>query len=129
VARFEWKVDAGAAFAVTRPVYDPAALAEFLKRIEHCRIPVLLALRPLHSYQQAEYLANEVPGVRVPAAALERLREASERGPEAARAAGIELAKETLAQLRPLVQGVVLASPSSGPALPELLAAIGATGR
>src|SRR5207247_1313604 len=72
--RFAWKVDAGAEFAVTQPVFDPAQLERFLKRIEHVRIPVIAGIWPLVSVRNAEFLANEVPGVMVPDAIIARMR-------------------------------------------------------
>jgi 5,10-methylenetetrahydrofolate reductase len=72
--RFYWKVDAGAEFAVTQPVFDAAQLADFLGRIRDFRIPVLASIWPLVSLRNAEFLANEVPGVSVPSRVIERMR-------------------------------------------------------
>ncbi len=74
IRRFEWKVEAGAEFAITQPVFDVQQLKNFLKRIEHCRIPVIPGIWPLTSYRNAEFLNNEVPGVSVPDSVLERMR-------------------------------------------------------
>src|SRR5918995_1572544 len=71
IRRFEYKVEAGAEFAITRPIFDIRAFEHFHKRIESARIPLLLGLRPFESVLNAEFLANEVPGVTVPAAVLE----------------------------------------------------------
>jgi homocysteine S-methyltransferase len=109
VKRFYWKVDAGAEFAVTQPVFDPAPLAAFLERVKDFRIPLLAAIRPLRSLRHAEFLANEVPGVVVSAPVLERMRHAQARGDDAAAAEGIRIARETLAAVRGLVQGVQIA--------------------
>ena len=79
--RFHWKVEAGAEFAVTQPVFDPEELCRFLERIERFRIPVIAGLWPLGSLRNAEFLANEVPGVKVPAETLERMRRAETAGP------------------------------------------------
>ena len=111
LSRFEWKVDAGAEFCVTRPVFDAEQLRGFLKRIEHCRLPVLLGLRPLASYQAAEFLSNEVPGTQIPDKVLERMRTATGRSDEHAADEGVEVAAEILAEVRDLVQGVVVATP------------------
>jgi homocysteine S-methyltransferase len=109
IARFEWKVDAGAEFAVTQPVFDPEALLAFLERISHVRIPVLAGIWPLASYRNAEFMNNEVPGVQVPPGVLDRMRAASTK--EAARAEGVAVARETLSALLPHIQGVQIAAP------------------
>jgi homocysteine S-methyltransferase len=82
IGRFEWKVDAGAEFAITQPVFDPEQLLEFLDRIAHVRIPVLAGIWPLASYRNAEFMNNEVPGVQVPGAAglLQERRVHEQRG-------------------------------------------------
>ncbi len=113
VERFWWKVDAGAEFAVTQPVFDPEELERFLERVSDFRIPVLAGIWPLASLRQAEYLANEVPGVRIPSDVLERIRRAQERGEEAARAEGVSVAREMLDAVRPLVQGVQVVAPGN----------------
>ena len=109
--RFHWKVEAGAEFAVTQPVFDPEELARFLERIAAWRIPVVAGIWPLTSLRNAEFLANEVPGARVPESVLERMREAEDAGPEAAHAEGIRIAQEVLDAVRGMVQGVQVSSP------------------
>ena len=111
VHRFEWKVDAGAEFAVTQPVFDAAQLERFLRQIEHVRIPVIAGIWPLVSVRNAEFLANEVPGVSVPEDVLARMRRASERSKEHATAEGIAIAREMLTRVRPFVQGVQVSAP------------------
>jgi len=76
------KVEAGATFAQTQPVYDVAALDRFYARPESRLIPILVGLIPPKSLKQALYFANEVPGMVVPEAILERMRKAAEKGPE-----------------------------------------------
>ena len=110
--RFYWKVDAGAEFAVTQPVFDPAQFLRFLKRIEQYGIPVVAGIRPLRSLRDAEYLCNEVPDVAVPASVVARMRAAQERGDEAAAAEGVEIAREVLAELHGAVQGVQVSAPA-----------------
>ncbi|HXG68383.1 MAG TPA: bifunctional homocysteine S-methyltransferase/methylenetetrahydrofolate reductase [Blastocatellia bacterium] len=107
--RFEWKVEAGAEFAITQPTFDVQQLRDFLKRIEHCRIPVIAGIWPLVSYRNAEFLANEVPGVVVPEAVLERMHRVTDK--EAAREEGLAIARETLLEVRDLVQGVQVSAP------------------
>ena len=109
IKRFYWKVDAGAEFAVTQPVFDAEPLAAFLEQVKEFHIPVLAAIRPLRSLRHAEFLANEVPGVSVPARVIERMRTAQGRGDAAAAAEGVAIARETLAAVRGLVQGVQIA--------------------
>ena len=107
--RFEWKVEAGAEFAITQPTFDVNQLKNFLKRIEHIRIPVIAGIWPLVSYRNAEFLANEVPGVVVPDSILKRMRRVTDK--DAAREEGLAIARETLAEIRPLVQGVQVSAP------------------
>jgi homocysteine S-methyltransferase len=111
LSRFHWKVDAGAEFAVTQPVFDPRQLEAFLQRVESYRIPVVAGIWPLLSSRNAEFLANEVPGVSVPEEVLARMRAAQEKGKEAALAEGVQIAREMLARVRPLVQGVQVSAP------------------
>lgn len=106
--RFEYKVEAGAEFVVTRPVFDVAAFELFLRRIEHLKVPVLAGLWPFDSTLNAEFMANEVPDVVVPAALVERMRAAVSA--DAARAEGMAIARELLAALRPMTAGVVVST-------------------
>jgi homocysteine S-methyltransferase len=108
VRRFEYKVAAGAEFAVTQPVFDAAELSGFLKRIEAVRIPLLAGITPLESLRHAEFMANEVPGVRVPQAILDRMRRAEAAGRAAAE--GLAIAREIAAEIRPLVQGIQIST-------------------
>ena len=91
IRRFEHKVEAGAEFAVTKPVFDLDTFERLFKRIESARVPLILGLRPFDSVLNAEFMANEVPGVRVPDAVLERMRRAG--SPEAAAAEGVAIAR------------------------------------
>jgi len=102
--RFEHKVKAGAEFAITQLVFDVEQLVQFLRSIETFRIPVLAAIAPLESLRHAEFLANELPGVRVPEAVVERMRRAEAAGRAAAE--GQAIAREIAAEIRPLVQGI-----------------------
>jgi homocysteine S-methyltransferase len=111
--RFYWKVEAGAEYAITQPVFDIQQLEVFLDRIERegIRIPVIAGIWPLVSARNAEFLANEVPGVVVPAHVLERMRRASARGKEEAVEEGILVAQEMLAAAYPRIQGVQVSAP------------------
>jgi homocysteine S-methyltransferase len=113
VRRFQYKVDAGAEFAITQPVFSPQEFAAFLRRIDHARIPILAGIMPLESLRHAEFMANEVPGVRVPDAVVDRIRRAEESGGAARE--GLAIAREIAAEIRPLVQGIQI-STSAGSA-------------
>ena len=108
IRRFEYKVEAGAHYAVTQPVFDVGLLEEFLRRIDHCRIPVLAGIWPLTSVRNAEFMKNELR-VSVPDEILARMAAAAT--PEAARAEGVAIAREMLTRVRPLVQGVQVSAP------------------
>jgi len=111
IKRFEWKVEAGAQYAITQPVFDTDQLREFLERIEHVRIPVIAGIWPLVSYRNAEFLHNEVPGVRVTPSIMERMREASNISKEAGRDEGLKIARESLLEVRDVIQGVQVSAP------------------
>ncbi len=102
--RFEYKVEAGAEFVITRPVFDLAGFEPFLARIASAGLPVIAGIFPFESVRNAEFVANEVPGVRVPDALMERMRRAD--GQDAAVAEGIAIAREIALGLRHAVQGI-----------------------
>jgi homocysteine S-methyltransferase len=109
--RFAWKVEAGAEFAVTQPVFDPAQLERFLKRVEQFRIPIVAGIWPLVSLRNAEFLANEVPGVSVPQEVLTRMGKAQTLGKDAALAEGVSIAREAFQRVRSVVQGIQVSAP------------------
>ena len=108
IRRFEYKVEAGAEYAVTQPVFDLRLLENFLKRIEHCRIPVVAGIWPLVSVRNAEFMKNELR-VSVPDSILERMARA--QTPEAARSEGVAIAREMLIAARQMVQGAQISAP------------------
>jgi methionine synthase I (cobalamin-dependent)/5,10-methylenetetrahydrofolate reductase len=108
VRRFEYKVEAGAEYVVTQPVFDIRLLENFLRRIEHCRIPVVVGIWPLVSVRNAEFMKNELR-VSVPDSILERMARA--QTPEAARAEGVAIAREMLIAARQTVQGAQISAP------------------
>jgi homocysteine S-methyltransferase len=110
--RFYWKVDAGAEFAVTQLVFDAGHALDFLRRLEQFGIPVMAGLWPLRSLRDAEYLANEVPGVVVPNRIVARMRAAQERGTGFAKAEGIDIAREVLNEVRQAFDGVQISGVS-----------------
>ena len=109
--RFEWKVDAGAEYVITRPVFDLKAFEQMHRRLESARLPVVLSVRPFESVLDAEYLANEVPGVRVPLELIERMRRTSSA--QAAEQEGLAIASEVTHALRGEVHGVNVIPPQS----------------
>ena len=110
IRRFEYKVEAGAEFAVTKPVFDAATFERFFARIAAAKIPIILGLWPFESVLNAEFMANEVPGVRVPEAVLDRMRRVDTA--EAAISEGVAIARDVGCALKSLVQGVHVAAPS-----------------
>jgi methionine synthase / methylenetetrahydrofolate reductase (NADH) len=108
IRRFEYKVEAGAEYAVTQPVFDLRLLENFLRRIEHCRIPVVAGIWPLVSVRNAEFMKNELR-VSVPDSILERMARA--QTPELARAEGVAIAREMLIAARQMVQGAQISAP------------------
>ena len=111
IRRFEWKVEAGAEYAITQPVFDTEQLRNFLEKIAHVKIPIVAGIWPLVSFRNAEFLHNEVPGVNVTPEILERMRLASEKSKEAAREEGIAIARESLLEVRDIISGVQVSAP------------------
>lgn len=104
IEKYRHKIDAGAQFIMTQPIYEITPLLRFLERAGKPPIPVLLGCIPLYSSRHAEYLHNEVPGITIPEAVRDRMRAAGERGHEE----GLLMAQELLVQARGMVQGVYL---------------------
>jgi methionine synthase / methylenetetrahydrofolate reductase (NADH) len=107
--RFQRKMDAGAEFAMTQPLYELETLTRFLGRLGKKRVPILLGLLPLQSHRHAEFLHNEVPGIHVPDQAREAMRTAGEKGI----AVGVDMCRKLLLEARDLVEGAYL-MPSFG---------------
>jgi len=108
IRRFEYKVQAGAEFAVTQPVFDLRLIEDFLRRIEHCRIPVIAGIWPLVSVRNAEFMKNELR-VSVPDEVIARMARATTA--EAARDEGIAIARDMLSAVRDMVQGAQISAP------------------
>ncbi|MDQ5857961.1 MAG: bifunctional homocysteine S-methyltransferase/methylenetetrahydrofolate reductase [Acidobacteriota bacterium] len=100
------KVEAGASFAQTQPVYDVGALERFLECEESRVIPVLIGLIPLRSLKQTMFFANEVPGIVVPEAIQERMRRAAEKGADHEKAEGLAIARELALAIREVARGI-----------------------
>jgi methionine synthase I (cobalamin-dependent)/5,10-methylenetetrahydrofolate reductase len=108
--RFDYKVEAGAEFVLTRPIFDVSNFERVLKRIDAARLPVVAGIFPFDSVRNAEFMANEVPGVRVPESLMDRLRRAD--GHDAAAAEGVVIAREIAQRLRGIVQGIQVSTAS-----------------
>ena len=122
IDRARAEVAAGAQFLVTRPVYELASLRQMVGALAGTGVPVLLSVAPLGSFEDADYLAHEVPEVSIPAATLRAMERA---GKTAERATGLALAADLLREARPLVDGVMLTLAGGDPAgLDPLLAAL-----
>jgi homocysteine S-methyltransferase len=123
LARAHAKIRAGAQFLVSRPVYELDALNRLVEALEGTGVPLLLSVAPLTSFEEADYLAHEVPGVSIPGSTLDAMERAGRSG---GRAVGLELAVNLLTKARPLVGGVILTAPGDDPAaLAPLIEAIG----
>jgi homocysteine S-methyltransferase len=109
IERFRQKVLAGAEFAITQPVFDADCLFKFLDAIETFRIPIVAGIWPFTSFKNAEFMANEVPGVVVPGALLDRMSVAKTK--EQGRTLGIEIARELVERLRGRVAGFAVSAP------------------
>jgi 5,10-methylenetetrahydrofolate reductase/methionine synthase I (cobalamin-dependent) len=107
--RFRSKVDTGAEFAITQPVFDPDALLRFLDDVQRYNIPIIAGMWPLVSYRNASFMRNEVPGVIVPDAVMERMASVESR--EGQLAMGIEIAQESVARVRDRVAGIQVSAP------------------
>ncbi|HEV2583374.1 MAG TPA: bifunctional homocysteine S-methyltransferase/methylenetetrahydrofolate reductase, partial [Ktedonobacteraceae bacterium] len=109
IEKYRRKIDAGAHFIMTQPIYEIAPLQRFLDRVGTPPVPIILGCIPLHSSRHAEYLHNEVPGITIPDDVRLRMKQAGDQGHEE----GLRQAHEMLSETRHLVQGVYL-MPSYG---------------
>ncbi len=108
IERFKLKVEAGAEFAITQPVFDPDCLFRFLDATD-CNIPVIAGIWPFTSFKNAEFMANEVPGVSVPQALLDRMSQATTK--EEGRVLGVEIAREMVEAIEDRVAGFAVSAP------------------
>ena len=113
LSRYRWKVEAGADFAVSRPVFDVGQLERFISASDD-KIPLIAEIVPLASVRQARFLQHEVPTVHVPSWVTERMRSAEARGAGHAAAEGVAIARETAEALRGKVAGLQIAAAPGG---------------
>jgi homocysteine S-methyltransferase len=111
--RFHWKVEAGAEYAITQPVFEPEQLLSFIEETKKrdIWIPIVAGIWPLVSARNAEFMANEVPGVIVPREIVARMQRANEKSKEHALQEGITIAREMFDRVRPHVQGLQVSAP------------------
>jgi len=121
--RFAFKAEAGAELAVTQFVFDVDALRAFLSRMGPSRVPVIAGIWVFDSLRNAEYMANEVPGIRVPPPLIDRMKRAERKGRAAAEGAAI--ARELVAAVQPVVSGVLIGT--AGHDFASLLSVLEAT--
>jgi methionine synthase / methylenetetrahydrofolate reductase(NADPH) len=120
ISRTVSKIQAGATFLISRPVYELGTLRLMMSALSEYDVPVLLSIVPLRSYEEADYLSHEVPDISIPQQTLTAMERAGQRAAQT----GLELASDLLDEARPLVQGVVLTFPGlDPPALDRLLGA------
>ena len=104
--RLKWKVDAGADFVITQPVFDAGRLHAFLERVPELSVPIIASLRPLTSLREAEFLHNEFPGIHIPDQVLTRMANAEAHAEDAARAEGVSIALEAFEAVRDSIAGI-----------------------
>ena len=107
--RFYYKVEAGAEYVMTQPVYDTRVFENFMNRIQDIKIPILIGILPLASAKNAEFLHNEVPGMSIPEPIRKRMHAAGNG--EAGRIEGVKIAQEALVDCKPMVQGAYIMPP------------------
>jgi methionine synthase I (cobalamin-dependent)/5,10-methylenetetrahydrofolate reductase len=109
IKRLDWKIEAGAEYIVTQPVFDIRILEKAMKRIEYVKLPLLCGIWPLVSYRNAEFMNNEVPGASVPPEIMDRMRKTTTK--EEGFAEGVKIARETFEHVKNEVAGVQLSAP------------------
>ncbi len=107
--RFRRKVEAGAEFAITQPVFDSDALLRFLDQVQQHEIPIVAGIWPLASYRNATFMQNEVPGVEIPESTMQRMASANSR--EDQLNTGVEIARESVDRVRDRVAGIQVSAP------------------
>lgn len=107
IEKFERKVEAGVHVAFTQPLFEMNTLENFLKRIGHLSVPVMLGILPLRGYKHADFLHNEIPGMRIPERIRTIMRDAGKDAPKQ----GVKIAREFLKEAKSAVAGVYIMPP------------------
>lgn len=107
--RLDWKIEAGAEFMITQPVFDIKLLENFMKRIENIKLPLICGIWPLVSYRNAEFMNNEVPGASVPQEILDRMKRMTTK--EDGFNEGVRIARETFEHVKNFADGVQISAP------------------
>ncbi len=107
--RFRRKVEAGAEFAITQPVFDPEALLRFLDTVQAYSIPIISGIWPLANFRNATFLQNEVPGVEIPDSIMQRMGSVESR--EDQLKMGVQIARESVDRVRDRVAGIQVSAP------------------
>jgi homocysteine S-methyltransferase len=107
--RLDWKIEAGAEYMITQPVFDLALLERFMNRIQHVELPLICGIWPLVSYRNAEFMNNEVPGASVPRELMERMRRVTTK--EEGFQEGVAIARETFQKVKSFAAGVQVSAP------------------
>ncbi len=110
IRRFKYKVDAGADFAITQPIYSLSSYKEFFDQMGEVKIPIVMGIWPLVSLRNAEFLKNEVPGVDVPDWVIEEMKKAKGDKEEALKR-GLDIAMRTISEAKGLVAGFQISAP------------------
>jgi 5,10-methylenetetrahydrofolate reductase len=110
LSRLDWKIDAGAEYFITQPVFDLEIFETFLDKIQHLKVPVIAGLWPLVSLRNAVFMNNEIPGCHVPGNIMDRLSK-YEGSKEDSLKEGVDIAKETLEKMMPLINGLQISAP------------------
>ena len=109
VERYKKKVEAGAEFSITQPVFDEKSLFKFLELTKDCKIPVIAGIWPFTSYKNAEFMANEVPGVVVPPEILQRMSKTKDQ--QDGKRTGVQIAMELMDKIKDVVAGYAISAP------------------
>lgn len=109
ISRYFYKVEAGAEYAITQPVFDAEALLRFMDKVDSHQIPILAGIWPLASYRNAEFMNNEVPGVEIPDSVMQRMLDAEKRGE--GRQEGVRIAQEMVQALQSDLHGIQVSAP------------------
>ncbi len=110
IHRLNWKVDAGAEYIITQPVFDVKIFEKFLNRIKHIKLPIIAGIWPLTSFRNAQFMNNEVPGCSVPHTILNKLKKVEDSKIESIEV-GVEIARSTIKQLQGAIQGLQISAP------------------